>query len=168
MKKLRKMVSVILCVVISCMCMVTPVCAIEKAEPAYAGTNVPNIGIQRICMYPAVLDGNGNLTAYNYPTISKTYVSGTDMLHMTVSASTLAAFSQYNCNVWYFEIYFCSDSNVNSIDFRINGNVLGTTYDKQSSKAALVLRNMDYFTYSVVYHLKSGATPAPGGHVNVR
>ncbi len=166
MKKLRKMVSVILCVVISCMCMVTPVCAIEKAEPAYAGTNVPNIGIQRICMYPAIVYNDGRIER-GEPSVSETYVSGTDILNMTVDPATLAIYNQYNCNAWVFEIYYCSDSNVTSIDFRVDGNILGTKYDQKSSTALFLLTDRNKFTYNVIYHLKSGATPAPGGRVNI-
>ena len=167
MKSLRKMVSVILCVVISCMCFVTPVCAAEKSEASVTGTNIPNIGIQQILMYPAIVDSEGNLS-YGDPSYSQGYASGAAILNMTVSPSVLAVFNKYNCNAWIFEILYCSDSNVSYIDFKFNGEIFASKVQKTSSSIAYVIADTDYFTYNITYHLNTGATPTVGGHVNVR
>ncbi len=45
MKKLRKMTSVILGVIISCMCLVTPVCAAEESEVAMENANIHECGV---------------------------------------------------------------------------------------------------------------------------
>ncbi len=45
MKNLRKMISVIFCVVISCMCLVTPVCAAGKSEAAVICNNLTDRNI---------------------------------------------------------------------------------------------------------------------------
>lgn len=164
MKKLRKMVSVILCVVISCMCFATPVCAAGKSEASVMGTNVPNIGIQRICMYPGLIDSEGNLYVGD-PSVSQTYVNGIDLLNLTVSPTTQSIYTKNNCNCWVLDIYYCSDSNVTSIDFKFNGEIFATKRQTSSSRIQYVLANTDEFTYNVTYHLQSGATPTVGGHV---
>lgn len=167
LKNLRKMVSVILGVVISCMCFATPVCAAGKSEASVMGTNVPNIGIQRICMYPTIYYDDGSVD-YGNPSCSQTFVSGTDFLNLTVNPLVLSTFDQYGCNAWLFHIYFCSDPDVSSIEFKINGQVVSTETATSSDQIVFILADMDYFTYELVYHLRSGGTRSCGGHVNVR
>lgn len=167
MKNLRKMVSVILCVIISCMCFATPVCAAGKSEASVMGTNTPNIGIQQIQLYPGVYDYDTGDVTYYYPSVSSIYPNGTDFLNLQVDQTTKEIFSYNNCNCWVFKILYCSDSNVTSIDFRFNNQVATTIHSTVSSSYVFIIPNTPYFTYDIVYHLKSGATPTCGGHVNI-
>lgn len=171
MKKLRKMVSVILCVVISCMCMVTPVCATESVEsednPA-AAYSIKNYGIQQIQMFPAVLDENDNLVALYDPAVSQVYVNGNFLVNLTVDSATKAIYQQNNCNYWVFRILYCSDSNVSFIDVDIDDIVVSREYSKESSVVAFYIPGTygDYFTYGLTYHYNDNSTVVSGGHVN--
>lgn len=167
MKKLRKMVSVILCVIISCMCIATPACAAGKSEASVMGTNTPNIGLQQIILYPGVYDYDTGNVDYYYPAFSPIYPSGTDFLNLQVDAQTQEIFKYNNCNCWVFKFLYCSDTNVTSIDLRFNGKVANTFHSTTSGAYVVVIPNTPYFTYDIVYHLKSGATPTCGGHVNI-
>lgn len=168
MKKLRKMVSVILCVVISCMCFVTPVCAAGKSETSVMGTNVPNTGVQRLAMYPAIVDSNGDVY-YADPSTTATYVSGNDFLHLTVGPETLSDFDKYGCNAWLFQIHFCSDNTfITYIEFEVDREILATERFTSSDQITFLINDKDYFTYRLIYHLKSGGTRVSTGHVNVR
>lgn len=168
MKKLRKMLSVILCVVISCMCFATPVCAAGKTEASVMGTNTPNMGIQRLAMYPAIVDSNGDIY-YADPSTSPTYVSGTDFLNFTVSPKAVSQFREYGCNAWLFQIHFCSDNTfISYIEFEVDNEILATEKFTSSDQITFLINDKDYFTYRLIYHLKSGGTMVSGGHVNVR
>lgn len=169
MKKLRKMVSVILCVVISCMCFATPVCAAGKSEASVMGTNTPNMGVQRLAMYPAIYDESTGEILYAPASTTGTYVSGTDFLNMTVSPSALADFDRYGCNAWLFQIHFCSDNTfISYIEFEVAGEILASERFTSSDQITFLINDMDYFTYRLIYHLKSGGTMVSTGHVNVR
>lgn len=169
MKKLRKMVSVILCVVISCMCFVTPVCAAEKSEASVMGTNTPNMGVQRLAMYPAIYDESTGEILYANPSTTATYASGTDFLNMTVNPIVASQFNQYGCNAWLFQIHFCSDNTyISYIEFEVNREILATERFTSSDQITFLINDMDYFTYRLIYHLKSGGTMVAAGHVNVR
>ena len=131
-KNLRKMVSVILCVIISCMCFATPACAAGKSEASVMGTNTPNIGIQRICMYPGFIDSDGTLYVGD-PAVSNTVTNGTDILNLTVDAYTQYIYTSNNCNCWVLDIYYCSDNNVSYIDFKVNGEIFASKSQTTSS-----------------------------------
>ena len=147
MKKLRKMLSVILCVVISCMCFATPVCAAGKTEASVMGTNTPNMGIQRLAMYPAIVDSNGDI----------------------YYADPSTELREYGCNAWLFQIHFCSDNTfISYIEFEVDREILATERFTSSDQITFLINDKDYFTYRLIYHLKSGGTMVSGGHVNVR
>lgn len=170
MKKLRKMVSVILCVVISCMCMVTPVCAAEKSEAAVTGTNIRNNGVQRIEMYPAIIDSNGNIVSTYRPAVSGTHTNGEFLVNLTVSTYIQSIYNQNNCNCWAFQVLYCSDPNVSRIAVKLNNDVIGTVYSQESSSLGIIIPNTSqysYFTYELIWYYNDGSTATAGGHVTM-
>ncbi len=184
MKKVRKIVSVILCAVISCMCLVSPVSADNQVGKANIeiisnlGTDIASqaatrtFGITRIYAIPAIYDESvGDITkAYTeYMSYTQYFSGGADFANIYVSLNSQAKYTEYNCNAWVIQIDYLYDPNVRKIELAVDGQfVYSKSNDSQHYMAFYTVRDIPYsktIPYSLIATYNDGGTLWAGGHI---
>ena len=186
MKNLRKMVSVVLSVIISCMCLVSHVSAaneVGKANTAISmNTNYDinpqatsrTFGVTRIYAVPAVYDANvDDITEVYTDYMSYTqYVSGgTDILNLYISFNSQSKYYEYNCNAWVIQLDYSYDPNVSRIELVVDGKyIYSKSNDSQHYMAFYFIGELsgsERIPYNLIATYKDGGTLWAGGHVGL-
>lgn len=190
MKKLRKMVSVILCVIISCMCFVTPVCAVNEAktsiktsfvtsvravngaEASVTASNIGNYGIVQVRAYPVVFNTDTEEIEEIFTPPAKTayYSGGAFLVNLNIDSMLKGIYNANNCNYWLYEIDLASSSGVTSIVANINNGMLRETLPSTEAGTYSLLvpgtENFDYLTYEFIWYWRDGTNFVSGGHIS--
>lgn len=171
---LRKIVSVIISAVISCMCLLSPVSAVENNEPVVH--TIGNYGVVRLEVYPAVVDyvtGHGDLyTPYAYTT---TYSggAGSSLVNLTVNPIVKSAYRENNCNAWVFFLNYAADRYTRSVRYEITlgwgGEVVEGTIRTSSNGTidVIIPSDITYVSYNLYTTFTDGTIFRSSGHVNI-
>lgn len=190
MKNIKKMVSVILGVVISCMCFVTPVCAVNEAgasiktsfvtpvcavneaEASVTATNVGNYGIVQVRAYPVIFntDTEEIEAIFTPPAQTERYSGGAFLVNLTIPDMLKGIYNANNCNYWLYEIDLASSSGVTSIVANINNGMLRETLPSTAAGTYSLLvpgtEKFDYLTYEFIWYWSGGTNFVSGGHIS--
>lgn len=171
MKKLRRMVSVILCVVISCMCFVTPVCAVNEAEVNSTAANIGNYGIVQVRAYPVILnEDTGEAIVLEPPAKTAYYSGGAFLVNLTIPDMLQGIYNTYGCNCWLYEIEIASSSGVTSIVANINnGELKETIHSTGNYTYSFYVPDDDYYDYlkyEFIWYWSDGTNFVSGGHIS--
>ena len=170
MKNLRKMVSVILCAVISCMCLVSPVSAAENA--AVMPTAVGDYGIVQVQAYPVVYNENtGRIEKQFTPASTSYYSGGAILVNLTIDPVIQAIYRDNNCNRWVFRIRYAADGYTKSIKFKYISGVetLESSISTQTNgykDIGLEENEIKNMKYELAWTFKDGTVFTAAGHVN--
>lgn len=174
MKNLRKIVSVILCAVISCMGLVSPVSAAENNEPVTH--TIGNYGVVQLKVYPAVVDYAANRAELYKPyAYTSTYSggAGSSLVNLTVNSIVKSVYRDNNCNAWAFFINYAADSYTRSVRYEITlgwgGEVIEGTIRTSSNGTidAVIPSDVTYVTYNLYTTFTDGTIFRSSGHVNI-
>ncbi len=171
MKKMRKIVSVILCAVISCMCLISPVSAAEINELSPQAINA--YGVVQLQMYPAIYDESMS-EPYVYKPASTSYYSngaGSSLINLDVDSYTKMIYRNNNCNAWVFRVAFAADSYVRNVKIKVTlgSNTAEASFNTQryGYEEFLIPGDATYISYTIYTTFKDGTVFQSPGHVNI-
>lgn len=171
MKKIRKIVSVVLSVIISCMCLVSPVSAAEINKPAPLAINA--YGVVQLQMYPAIYD-ESMMEPYTFRPSSTSYYSngaGSSLINLDVDPYTKMIYRENNCNAWVFRVAFAADSYVRKvkIEVTLDGNKAEASFNTQryGYEEFLIPGDATYIGYTIYTTFIDGTIFQSPGHVNI-
>lgn len=171
MKNLRKMVSVVLSVIISCMCLVSPVSAAEINEPAPQAIGA--YGVVQLQMYPAIYnETTGN--EIRFRPASTSYYSngaGSSLINLTVDSYTEMIYRDNNCNAWVLRIAFAADSYVRSVRIKVTlgSQSAESSFNTHSNgyEEFLIPGDATHISYTIYTTFTDGTIFQSPGHIDI-
>ncbi len=167
--KLKKMISVVLSVIICCLCLIVPANAVGSS-PSSTTMSERNFGLKQVHIAPAVYDENLGAITKQYAFQDSTYYpNGNLLVNMKISLHTQSIYENNNCNAWVIKLDYIPDSDIRYVQLKSGSNLIDTNYgpyfDTFSYYIIDDLEPPTYTKYNLVATYTDGSTSVSGGNI---